>query len=396
MTKTLYTYEFDMPTVAIIRKGAETYSIKTNTEYRFKQIQEITAEDLAWCDIVNMIRPNDPYSAHLAKRAQEAGKIVISYYDDDLYNLPVSVPNPFWRKKSIRKALAYSNMVSSSSRYICEKYIKYTLGKRSYTGDAVVDSTDIKRIPKMESATVPAEKVKLIYAANPSHVAFFNQYILPIMPQLCQKYAGKISMTFMGVRPDLQEFESQIEITYHTTMPLDEYREKIKSGAFDIGLSPLPTDEFTKCKYFNKFIEYTMAGIVGVYSDTEPYTYVVKHEHNGFLAKSDPADWYECLCKAIDDALLRNQCICAAQDLLLREFTQEASLRRQNEAVPELLAYQSEKKTVGSLQPYKMLHSWLPVIERIYQVFFYWRRTGISGVIDKIKVHFRDGKAYSK
>ena len=139
-----------------------------------------------------------------------------------------------------------------------------------------------------------------------------------------------------------------------------------------------------------------MAGIVGVYSDTEPYTYVVKHEQNGFLAKNDPEDWYDCLCKAIDDALLRNQCICAAQDLLLREFTQEASLRRQNQEIPELLTYQSEKKAVGSLRPYKMVYSWLPIIERIYQVFFYWKRIGISGVIDKITVHFRERKAYFK
>ncbi|MBE6971826.1 MAG: hypothetical protein E7446_06895 [Ruminococcaceae bacterium] len=394
MSKQLLIYENDMPTVALFRAAAYKNAEKMGVEPRFKRLQEVTKEDLDWCDILEMIRPHDPYSVYLAKKASEAGRFVISYYDDDLYNLPPSMPNPFWRKNSVLNALRQSHMVVSSSRYICEKYRSDTRQKRSYAGDTIVETEEIKRITPLEHVE-NGEKVKLIYAAGPGHVAFFNRFILPVMPQLCERYAGKLSITFMGVHPDLAEFASQIDLTYYPTMPLDEYRQKIREGNYDIGLSPLTTDEFTKCKYFNKFIEYTIAGIVGVYSCTEPYTYVVRHGENGFLAKDTAEDWYQCLCNALDDALLRNRCVCAAQQQLLADFSPEALTEREISAIPELRTFCAQKPFAAPIAWQRTMHRLLVLPDRAYQLLFYLKRIGISGVAEKIKTHMRNAKAYS-
>ncbi len=395
MSRQLLIYEKDMPTVAMCRKAAFAAAEKLGTELRFKQVQEVTQEDLSWCDVLELIRPHDPYSAHLAKRAQEAGRFVIAYYDDDLYNLPDSMPNPFWRKNSVWKTLRQSNMVYSSSRYICQKYAPYTRERRSYVGDTTVEKEDIKLIAAKSGDVGTGMPVKLVYAAAPGHVGFFNRFILPVMPQLCQRYAGKISMTFMGVHPELTAYEQQIELHYHNTMPLDEYRQRIREGDYDIGLSPLTTDEFTKCKYFNKFMEYTMAGIVGVYSRTEPYTYVVQDGVNGFLSGDTPEEWFACLCRAIDDAMLRNRCVCTAQKMLLTDFSPEALHAREAAAIPELQSFCAPEKPCRSIGWKKQLHRLLFLPDRAHQLLFYLKKTGISGLAEKIRIHFHNSKAYS-
>lgn len=83
-------------------------------------------------------------------------------------------------------------------------------------------------------------------------------------------------------------------------MPLGEYRKKMIESEFDIGLAPLYDDSFSKCKYFNKFIEYTITGVVGIYSNVEPYVEVITDSVNGFLANNNPDDWYNKIVDALD------------------------------------------------------------------------------------------------
>lgn len=382
--RVLYTYEKEMPTVTMIRASAMKRQEKGTEEVRFKHVLEVTRGDIEWCDMLNCIRPDDPYTVQLARRARKCGCYVVAYYDDDLYRLPSSLPHPIWRKNSIPKVLAQSDAVHSTSPYICEKYRKMTLGKDAMICDSAVESEEIKQIEAMQAIPETGEKVKLVYAANPGHAAFFNRFILPIMPQLCSSYGERISLTFMGVRPDLSDYEQQMEIHYIPGMPLDVYRQKIREGNYEIGLSPLTSDEFTKCKYFNKFIEYTMAGIVGIYSNTEPYTYVVKNGENGFLVGDDPQEWLECLRCVIDDAMLRNRCICAAQRLLLTEF----SPQRQEEKLEQHQQKWKKEKTgercAGLALP-RLSYRLIRVLDKLYLLQFYLRQGGISAVLAKVR-----------
>lgn len=392
MSNILYVYERNIPTVAIMRNASEQNADPNGSVIQYKKITDITKENIDWCDVFSMIRPSDPYSVFLAKRAKESGCFVVAFFDDDLYNPPKSRPTPNWRIRNVRKAMEVSNVLSTCSPHIQNKYRDFTADKRAVCSNSVVNPSEIKLIPELTAA--PADtKVKLLYAANPGHVAFFNHFILPVMPKLAQKYAGKLSMTFMGLKPELSAYKDQIDIEFLETMPLDEYRQKAQNGNYDIGLSPLISDEFTKCKYFNKFIEYTMAGIVGMYSNTEPYTYVVKDGENGFLVDDGPEDWYEALCRVIDDALLRNRCVRNAQEMLLTSFTADALAKRQEE-LSEFIQFDKSGTPCKSLWPQKMLCWFVPVLDKIYQVWFYLTRTGVSGLINRIKI--RKKSAYSK
>ena len=135
-----------------------------------------------------------------------------------------------------------------------------------------------------------------------------------------------MTFAFVSVHPELNDRKNGIKCDYFPGMPLLEYRKFMKDNNFDIGLAPLEIDKFSKCKYFNKYIEYTTQGVVGIYSDTEPYTYVVKDGINGFLAHNTPESWYEKLKEAIQDASLRKECLNNAIAYLRENHTEEAAV----------------------------------------------------------------------
>ena len=82
MSNLLYIYERNSPTVSITRNTMEKNENFVGKSVVFKKITEVTPADIDTCDILQMIRPTDPYSAFLAKRARESGCFVMSAFDD--------------------------------------------------------------------------------------------------------------------------------------------------------------------------------------------------------------------------------------------------------------------------------------------------------------------------
>ena len=70
---------------------------------------------------------------------------------------------------------------------------------------------------------------------------------------------------------------------------------------FDIGLAPMVPTEFSRYKHYNKFVEYASYGIVGVFSDVEPYTFAIRNGENGLLCENTADAWYEAIAGLIED-----------------------------------------------------------------------------------------------
>ena len=103
---------------------------------------------------------------------------------------------------------------------------------------------------------------------------------------------------------------------------------------FDVGIAPLEDSPFAKCKYFNKYLEYTLSGVVGVYSNVEPYTYVVTDGDNGYLADNNDISWEEKLKIAIEDSSLRIACARNAQKHVRDNFNEQVLMERLLSEVP--------------------------------------------------------------
>ena len=390
MSNFLYIYETDMPTVSMIRKDAELLYGKNA---RFLRLRRVRKEDFVWADSVFFIRPNNIFSYCLAKKAHKAGCFVTAFCDDDLLNLPDDLPSIPWRSRFLKKILGEADLIQSTNRYICEKYATYSRTGRTYVTDTPIYEEDLAKIPRRDFSNEGI--VKIAYAAGKDHAEIFNEFITPILPKLIMRYGSKISLTTVGVNPDLSSFAgSRTPIEHVAGMPLEKYRDYMREQRFDIGLAPLHDSKFNRCKYFNKFIEYTLVGAMGIFSDCEPYTLVVKDKENGMLARNTQEDWYRAICEAVDNCALRQSCFDRAVELLQTNFSAEAHLRLLKENVPELFRTNSSNRSCGTLLFARVAYDLYRVADIAYLSLFYLRRQGLKGFVRKIKEHVRLSKTF--
>lgn len=390
MSNVLYLYEKLIATVELTWKVAQEVFERTDINCQFKQITKVTVRNLNESDVIVLIRPQNVLAVSIAKKAQKAGKFVIVFLDDDLLNLPKSMPLVPWRRKSLIATLKNADIVLSSNPYICEKYQNYTKKKRSTIQDTVVSIKDLQRIPK--KGVDNRYPIKLVYAAGVNRADVFNQYILPCIRKLDEKYGDRISLTFVGVNPDFSQTGLRMKINHQKGMFLEEYREYMRNQKFDIGLAPLHEDSFSKCKYFNKYIEYTLVGVTGIYSNCEPYTFVVKDGINGFLADNTVESWFETICRAVENTNLRKSCISEAKKHLREKFNSDAIRDKILSDIPELIHPPESNESCESLFMVRIAYRLFRVADIIYLTFFYLHRKGLSGVFERIRMHMANFK----
>ena len=390
MGKILFLYENETPTVSNTKQVFEQ-STSFNASTSFCAIKKIRERDIKENDVFVLIRPQDYLSYYVAKKASKSGKFVAIYCDDDLLNRSDGKDITKWKKKFLRKSLTVANLIWSSSERICEKYKGITKDGRAVQMDTIIRDTEFRTSEKKKS-----DEIRIVYAANPDHVVLFDEYIKPILPRFSE-IKKSISITFIGVHPDIDNeiIPPNLNIKYIETMPFVKYRTYMNENDFDIGLAPIWDDEFSKCKYINKYLEYGIFQIPAIFSNLEPYNRVVEDGKNGFLVNNTPEQWYVVLKKVIEDRHLRETCGENALNSIKRDYSEEYLVNRLRKQFPELFEYQATKRMANGLIIGKMIYFLLLILDRFIVCMYYLKNTGFEGLCNKVKTHFREKMAYN-
>ncbi len=391
MSKILFLYEYETPTSSGMR---EFYTGLCRNgvleEVRFKKLSQVKTADINMADVLVLIRATDFLSVSIAKKASESGRFVISFYDDDLLNRPADRPIISWRRTNVSRVLKHSDLVLSPSGLICEKYKKYVSGNRVARIDTAVCAAELRTNPKTDS-----EIVRIVYAANPGHAKLFEKYIEPSLIKL-DETGKKIRFSFIGVRPNISKADEYKNITveYIPGMPFLEYRKYMDSHDYDIGLAPIENDDFAKCKYFNKFIEYAIFQIPCVFSKTEPYTYVIKDGENGYLVDNDPDIWGRKITEIIADKDSYKTVGERAIECIKEDFTPEIITEKLFSNIPELKEYGKSGKSCRSIAGNKLYERIMRGTEVMYLVFYYLKLKGGRGMFNKAFSHIKGIREY--
>lgn len=115
--------------------------------------------------------------------------------------------------------------------------------------------------------------------------------------------------------PDLPD----IPFTWHKWSPENEI--EVISG-FDIGIMPLPNDDWSLGKCSMKALLYMSFGIPTVCSDVGMNREVINHGENGFLA-SEEEEWFKSLKMLIDSVDLRSKIGVAARKTVTEKYSME-------------------------------------------------------------------------
>ncbi|MCX6026892.1 MAG: glycosyltransferase, partial [Chloroflexi bacterium] len=120
-------------------------------------------------------------------------------------------------------------------------------------------------------------------------------------------YGERVAIRFYGCPPphSLRE-DPRVAWIPLTGGPYRDYVALLLGAPVDIGIAPLADTDFNRAKSEAKFLEYSAAGIPGIYSDIAPYRAVVRPGRTGWLARSEQ-DWVEHLTRMIEDGSLRER-----------------------------------------------------------------------------------------
>jgi glycosyltransferase involved in cell wall biosynthesis len=103
----------------------------------------------------------------------------------------------------------------------------------------------------------------------------------------------------------IADFELQSDVLPIHNIPWSEKTEALEVSSANIGLAPLPPDNWTKGKCALKVLQYLAASLPVISSPTSANGYVVEHLKSGYLAKTE-SDWTQSIITAYKEKTATN------------------------------------------------------------------------------------------
>lgn len=302
-------------------------------EYRHRAEKALTNADLSWANIVILGRLDSLMSTVVLRRLKEAGKKLLYILDDDLLNVPVDLRSAAHYgaaeiRKHIKLHLEMCDGVISPSPILLEKYAGE--GKKRI----LIEEPSVEPIPYAPHD--PQAPVKIGFAGSVDRKGDVERLLSPALHAIKEEYGERVQLEFFGAIPDFAKDLSARGIPY--TNSYDDYRRVLNGLKWDVGLAPMPNTPFHACKHYNKFVEYAAAGIVGVYSDVQPYIRLKGRTEAAIFCPNETQAWLNALRRLVDNAQEREQLRRNVIDFVEKEMSVAASaeqmLRQMPEAVP--------------------------------------------------------------
>jgi glycosyltransferase involved in cell wall biosynthesis len=182
--------------------------------------------------------------------------------------------------------------------------------------------TDVFRPPPTRPTSGP---VTIGWSGSPSTVAHLR-LILPALERVKARLGDRVRLRVMG---DPTFRYEPLNLTGEAWSPDAEVRFLQE---MDIGLMPLPDDEWSKGKCGLKALTSMASGAATVLSPVGVNTTIATDGVTGFLPKTDD-EWVEVLCRLVDDAPLRARIGAAGRDNVVSRY----SVQRWKGPLAELL-----------------------------------------------------------
>jgi len=344
---------------------------KGECQVQFFETKRIKKSDIVWCDILICVRGFENGSLKVVEAAKNAGRYVIYFLDDDLLNIPQGISSADYfsdeeQKQSMIRIMEASDVLWCVNPLIGEKYSIYGNGKWSRS-EVPVD------LPRQLPRETNDNTINVLYAGSVDHSGLIQEYISPVIRRMCEEFGDSLNFTFIGADPKLEKLPNVKH--YNFINDYDEYMRVLSDSRYHIGLAPLYTTEFYQCKYYNKFIEYTTLGAVGIYTKCSPYTDIIENNINGFLCDNTFDGWYNVLKKAILGKKLREYCINEARKMIERDFCPFDVAKKLSEDIPVLISFRAPV-----VQPKDILLGNMYLLFYRKRVELLWKQGGLATI----------------
>ena len=240
-------------------------------------------------------------SSFFEKKFFKRSKIVFDF-DDSIWLLDTSPENKKFEflknPDKIKINIQHAHKVIAGNQFLAA-YAK------QFNENTIVIPTTIDtdfHIPKPEfrndlDSARTDKKIVIGWSGSISTIKHFEMTI-PVLKQLQNKYPNKIEIHVIGQgnysHPDI----NIVSKNWSAQTEVDDLNK------FDIGIMPLPNDEWVKGKCGLKGLSYMACGVATVMSAVGVNTNIIEQGKNGFVVSSDE-EWVSILSQLIENAELR-------------------------------------------------------------------------------------------
>ena len=223
-------------------------------------------------------------------------KIIIYDFDDAIWIKDVSEVNKklSWLKSPNKtaKIISYASTIIAGNTYLANYALQFNKNVQ-----VIPTTIDVGYHSKKNNIT-SIEKIRIGWTGTittNNHL----QLIFPVLAEIKKKYP-QVELVMISNAPII---DSSIETNY---LKWDRETEINDLSTFDIGIMPLPNDEWAKGKCGFKGLQYMALEIPTVMSPVGVNTEIIQDGVNGFLAKNEQ-DWIEKLSILIESKELREK-----------------------------------------------------------------------------------------
>lgn len=225
-----------------------------------------------------------------------ASKVPVVFdFDDAIWLNDVSEGNSnlSWLKKPEKtgKIIALCNLVIAGNKYLADY-------AHIFNENTIIIPTSINTDYHQQKITKKNGSVCIGWTGSSTTIKHFQEAV-SFLIKIKQKYGDKVNFKVI-VDIDYQNTELDLTSTLWTAETEIEELNKI-----DIGIMPLPDDQWSKGKCGFKGIQYMALGKPTIMSPVGVNTEIIEENKNGFLASSDD-EWVEKLSLLIESEELRN------------------------------------------------------------------------------------------
>jgi glycosyltransferase involved in cell wall biosynthesis len=210
-------------------------------------------------------------------------------YDDNAYSKYSAWP---LLRKRIPRIMAAAETVVVGNNYLADYARQFSQSVR-----VIPTVVDLSRYPDRAGAV--SDTVRVAWIGTPV-TANLLKSLLPVMEKL-QDSHPKLSFRLIGSGRNSLPEGLRAEV-----LPWTEETETQLLAECDIGIMPLPDNEFTRGKCGLKLIQYMACGMPVVASPVGVNREIVEEGRNGYLASSDE-EWFQALDRLIASPELRTR-----------------------------------------------------------------------------------------
>jgi glycosyltransferase involved in cell wall biosynthesis len=197
-----------------------------------------------------------------------------------------------WRSK-VKSICKWSYKISCGNEYLGRYALQYN--KHVFINPTTIDTEQLHN-PDLYSTSRQRE-ITIGWTGSHSTLKYLIEIKEPLR-QIINEFRG-IQLLVIADRPPTWTLPSKF-IPWNAATEIQDLMQT------DIGIMPLPDDEWAKGKCGFKALQYMSLNIPAVASSVGVNTTIIEHGVNGFLT-NDVHDWYRYLKKLIEDESLRRK-----------------------------------------------------------------------------------------